>query len=112
MGSGFVAVPFLAVVAGLTILGLLTILKQYRKDDINQKLYLTIDWERSSDEYGRLESINSIIIKRFEDFEFMLFKIFKNFLCVNFSGHNTSRITCVDKIHKVKLPKIIKNDVI
>jgi len=53
---------------------LLAILKQYRKDDINQNLYLTIDWEGSSDEYGQLELISSIILKHVEDAELRRFE--------------------------------------
>jgi len=66
------------VVASLAILGLLAILKQYKKDDINKNLYLTIDLEESSDEYGRLQLINSIILKYAKDAELRRFETQRN----------------------------------
>jgi hypothetical protein len=79
MGLGFGADQRLpTLVAGSAILGLLAILKQYKKDDINKNLYLTIDLEESSDEYGRLELINSIILKHVKDAELRRFETQRN----------------------------------
>jgi uncharacterized membrane protein YhiD involved in acid resistance len=60
------------IIAGITILIVVALIKSFKGQEPNRNLYLSIDWKDTSNSENRLDAINNIILKHVKTDEFEL----------------------------------------